>query len=67
MSSSILQQTNLSATSTTLKAVMVWIYGGAFLTGSSSSRRYKPDYLLEKDVVYVSFNYRLGAFGNNVN
>ena len=67
MSSSILQQTNLSATPTTLKAVMVWIYGGGFLTGTSSSSIYKPDYLLEKDVVYVTFNYRLGAFGNNVN
>lgn len=42
---------------------MVYIYGGAFKTGSSSESQYAPDYLLQKDVVIVSFNYRLGAFG----
>lgn len=44
-------------------SVMVWIYGGAFVHGNSSYISYGPDYLLEKDVIYVSFNYRLGVFG----
>ena len=64
MSSSILHQTNLTTTPTLSKSVMVWIFGGGYVAGTSSSTLYKPDYLLEKDVVYVSFNYRLGALGN---
>nr|AYN64428.1 carboxylesterase [Dendroctonus armandi] len=43
--------------------VMVWIYGGTLLGGSSDYQTYGPDYFLEKGVVYVSFNYRLGIFG----
>lgn len=42
---------------------MVYIHGGAFVRGSSSILIYGPDFLLQKDVVFVSFNYRLGAFG----
>lgn len=42
---------------------MVYIHGGGFVGGSSSVLVYGPDYLLEKDVVFVSFNYRLGALG----
>ncbi|XP_074041303.1 venom carboxylesterase-6 isoform X2 [Leptinotarsa decemlineata] len=45
------------------KAVMVYIYGGAFVAGNSSYSLHTPDWLLEADVVYVSFNYRLGIFG----
>uniref|UniRef100_A0AAR5P4C2 Carboxylic ester hydrolase n=1 Tax=Dendroctonus ponderosae TaxID=77166 RepID=A0AAR5P4C2_DENPD len=43
--------------------VMVWIYGGTFMGGTSAYYQYGPDYFLEKGVVYVSFNYRLGIFG----
>nr|WCC58162.1 carboxylesterase [Pharsalia antennata] len=43
--------------------VMAWIYGGGFNLGNSSYRGYGPDYLLEKDIVFVSFNYRLGIYG----
>lgn len=43
--------------------VMVWIYGGAFEGGDAGTDTYGPDYLLENDVVVVSFNYRLGLFG----
>ncbi|XP_066149477.1 juvenile hormone esterase-like isoform X2 [Euwallacea fornicatus] len=43
--------------------VMVWIYGGGFYSGFSDYKTYAPDYLLEKEVVYVAFNYRLGIFG----
>lgn len=42
---------------------MVWIHGGAFMRGSSSVEWYGPDYLLQKDIVFVSFNYRLGPLG----
>ncbi|KAL1491817.1 hypothetical protein ABEB36_012355 [Hypothenemus hampei] len=42
---------------------MVWIHGGGFFGGDSTYPSYSPDYILEKDVVYVSFNYRLGVFG----
>ncbi|XP_063699557.1 esterase B1-like [Culicoides brevitarsis] len=43
--------------------VFVWIHGGGFTLGSSSLMFYGPDYLVEKDVICVSFNYRLGIFG----
>lgn len=43
--------------------VMVWIHGGGFKTGSSSERYLGPDLLLQKDVVLVTINYRLGAMG----
>ncbi|XP_043585451.1 esterase FE4-like [Bombus pyrosoma] len=45
------------------KPVMFWIHGGAFIVGNSSFYESRPDYLLAKDVVVVSANYRLGAFG----
>lgn len=48
---------------TKLQPVMVYIYGGAFQTGSSSTRLYSPDFLLMADVVVVTFNYRVGALG----
>ncbi|XP_049765629.1 juvenile hormone esterase-like [Schistocerca cancellata] len=41
--------------------VMVYIHGGAFITGSSSSGT--PDYFVEKGVVLVTTTYRLGALG----
>jgi para-nitrobenzyl esterase len=43
--------------------VLVWIYGGAFLNGGSSSTVYSGANLATKGVIVVSFNYRLGRFG----
>jgi len=43
--------------------VMVWIHGGGFQMGSSSSELYGPERLLEEDIVLVTINYRLGPFG----
>lgn len=43
--------------------VFVWIHGGGFIWGSSSTLFYGPDYIIEKDVIFVSFNYRLNIFG----
>ena len=46
------------------RPVMVWIYGGAFSMGSSAMPGYAGHALARSgDVVYVSFNYRLGALG----
>ena len=44
-----------------LKPVMVWIHGGGFTTGSSNE--YIPVALAMRDVVVVTFNYRLAGFG----
>ncbi|KAK3911255.1 Venom carboxylesterase-6 [Frankliniella fusca] len=41
--------------------VMVWVHGGGFFSGSGCI--YGPEFLLDKDVVLVTFNYRLGALG----
>ncbi|XP_076649641.1 acetylcholinesterase-like [Halictus rubicundus] len=46
-----------------LKPVMVWIYGGAYSSGYSNTTLYGPDFFLEEDVVFVSFNYRVGVLG----
>ncbi|KAL4711245.1 hypothetical protein ACJJTC_019086, partial [Scirpophaga incertulas] len=43
--------------------VMVFLHGGGFQCGSGSAALYGGDYLVEKDVVLVTLNYRLGALG----
>ncbi|EPY4568841.1 esterase [Klebsiella variicola] len=43
--------------------VMVWIYGGGFVNGGSSPAVYAGDAFARKNVVFVSFNYRVGRFG----
>ncbi|KAJ4438727.1 hypothetical protein ANN_14676, partial [Periplaneta americana] len=45
------------------RAVMVWIHGGAFKLGSGGAMMQGPDYLMEEDVVVVTLQYRLGVFG----
>ncbi|KAI4462857.1 carboxylesterase [Holotrichia oblita] len=47
----------------TIKPVMVFIHGGAFFSGSASSMRTGPEFIMTKDVVFVSIQYRLGVFG----
>lgn len=43
---------------------MFWIHGGGFATGSGGQALHSPDYLMpQKNVVVVTINYRLGAFG----
>ena len=44
-------------------AVMVWIHGGGFYCGCSDDNFYGPDYLMRKDIVLVTINYRVGVFG----
>lgn len=44
--------------------VMVWIHGGAWITGSGSQDFYQAHTIVnDGGVVVVSLNYRLGAFG----
>jgi len=45
------------------RAVMVYIHGGAFIMGGGASYFFGPNYLIENDVVLVTFNFRLGALG----
>jgi carboxylesterase type B len=42
---------------------MVWFHGGGFVTGSSDSNFYGPGNLLDRDVILVTANYRLGVLG----
>ncbi|KAK5997691.1 Venom carboxylesterase-6-like protein [Cladobotryum mycophilum] len=52
-----LPRTNVKPAASQLKPVVFYIHGGGFLVGAGSL----PD--LEGDVVVVTINYRLGAFG----
>lgn len=46
------------------RPVMVWVHGGAFVTGSGSTPWYDGTALAAAgDVVVVTFNYRLGVLG----
>ncbi len=46
------------------RPVLVWIHGGAFVTGSGSTPWYDgTSFAARGDVVCVTINYRLGAFG----
>ncbi|HEV2360448.1 MAG TPA: carboxylesterase family protein, partial [Acidimicrobiales bacterium] len=46
------------------RPVLVYVHGGGFVTGASSSQLYDGHHLSARgDVVVVSFNYRLGVLG----
>ncbi|MBT0568659.1 carboxylesterase/lipase family protein [Williamsia sp. CHRR-6] len=46
------------------RPVMVWVHGGAYVLGASSQPLYDGRSLVESgEVVLVTVNYRLGAFG----
>jgi carboxylesterase type B len=44
--------------------VIVNIHGGAFTFGSGS--KWGPNYLMDQDLVFVTFNYRLGPLGKTI-
>ncbi|XP_049885046.1 juvenile hormone esterase-like [Pectinophora gossypiella] len=46
-----------------LLPVMVFFHGGGWMCGGSSTDLYGPEYLLDRDVVLVATNYRLGPLG----
>ncbi|XP_043248312.1 juvenile hormone esterase-like [Colletes gigas] len=48
---------------TKLKPVMVWIYGGGYISGGNRQTMYGPDWFIEDDIVMVAMNYRLGPMG----
>lgn len=46
------------------RPVLVWIHGGAFVTGSGSFRQYDPSRLCEEgNIVVVNLSYRVGVWG----
>ncbi|WP_246473648.1 carboxylesterase/lipase family protein [Streptosporangium becharense] len=45
------------------RPVFVWIHGGSYTSGSSAWRIYDGARFARDGVVFVGFNYRLGAFG----
>jgi len=46
-----------------LLPVVAFLHGGAFVMGSAESDLYGPQVLLDREVVLVGINYRLGALG----
>lgn len=46
-----------------LMPTLFWIHGGGWNSGSGQTDLFGPDYLLQKDVVLVTINYRLGPVG----
>nr|WGO51723.1 putative antennal esterase CXE25 [Ectropis grisescens] len=43
--------------------VIIYIHGGAFMSGSGNSESYGPNFLCQHDVILVTINYRLEALG----
>ncbi|XP_076683873.1 esterase FE4-like [Andrena cerasifolii] len=43
--------------------VMVFIHGGKYMIGSSDSRLYSPEYLMDQNIILVTINYRLNVMG----
>lgn len=39
---------------------MVFFHGGGWMMNAGGHENYGPEYLLDKNVVFVSGNYRLG-------
>ncbi len=55
--------TDKQGKTTTKKPVVVWIYGGGFVSGGAGCAIYDGEATAKKGVVFVSINYRVGAFG----
>ncbi|TFF40355.1 carboxylesterase/lipase family protein [Mucilaginibacter psychrotolerans] len=45
------------------RPVIVWIYGGGFVSGGTNVPIYDGEALAKKGVILVSINYRVGIFG----
>ncbi|XP_075161238.1 esterase B1-like [Haematobia irritans] len=45
------------------RPIMFWVHGGGFWFGEANTEWYGPDYFIEKDVILITFQYRLGALG----
>lgn len=51
------------ATSRNLLPVMIWIHGGAYNSGNSNRQLYGPKFIVQHNVLLVTFNYRLNIYG----
>ncbi|XP_050092100.1 juvenile hormone esterase-like [Anopheles aquasalis] len=47
----------------TLWPVLLWVHGGSFVVGSSETDIFGPEFFIDKNIIVVTFNYRLGALG----
>jgi para-nitrobenzyl esterase len=47
----------------TKRAVIVWIHGGGFINGGSSTPIYDGSGFAKQGAIFISFNFRLGRFG----
>ena len=43
--------------------VMVFVHGGGYVAGSGGNYYFGPEFLMDKDIILVTINYRLGALG----
>jgi len=48
---------------TSTMPVMVWIYGGAFISGNNIFYVYGPENFMDQNIILVTINYRVGPFG----
>lgn len=55
--------TEATAKEPALRPVIFWVHGGAFKHGDGNADMLSPELFLEKDVLVVTINYRLGPFG----
>jgi para-nitrobenzyl esterase len=46
-----------------LRPVLVWIYGGGFVSGGSACPIYDGEAMAKKGIIFISINYRVGIFG----
>jgi carboxylesterase type B len=54
---------HFKSNTTALLPVMVFIYGGGYTSGDNKADQYGPHYFLDKEIVLVTVNYRLGVLG----
>lgn len=47
-----------------LKPVLIFIHGGGWTRGDASDLYYGPDFLISRDIVVITIQYRLGIFGS---
>ena len=52
-----------SAPDSAKRPVIVWIHGGGFGYGYSNQASYDGDHFVQKGLVYVDLNYRVGSLG----
>ncbi|KOB74303.1 Juvenile hormone esterase-related protein [Operophtera brumata] len=43
--------------------ILVFIYGGIFQSGAGLTDAFGPEYLMPKNVIVITFNYRVNVFG----